>query len=155
MTPGVLAARRADVDYAVHEYDHDPKAGSYGLEAAEKLGVDPAAVFKTLVIELDGGEAAVAVLPVLRNLDLKAAASALGAKKARMGDPKKIQRITGYVLGGVSPLGQKKALRTVIDETARTLERIYVSGGRRGLDISLPPADLAGLTRAGYAAIGR
>lgn len=155
MTPGVLAVRRADVDYAVHEYDHDPKAGSYGLEAAEKLGVDPAAVFKTLVIELDGGEAAVAVLPVLRNLDLKAAAAALGAKKARMGDPKKIQRITGYVLGGVSPLGQKKALRTVIDETARTLERIYVSGGRRGLDISLPPADLAGLTRAGYAAIGR
>ena len=155
MTPGVLAARRADVDYAVHEYGHDPKAGSYGLEAAEKLGVDPAAVFKTLVIELDGGEAAVAVLPVLRNLDLKAAAAALGAKKARMGDPKKIQRITGYVLGGVSPLGQKKALRTVIDETARTLERIYVSGGRRGLDISLPPADLAGLTRAGYAAIGR
>ena len=112
-------------------------------------------MFKTLVIELDGGEAAVAVLPVLRNLDLKAAAAALDAKKARMGDPKKIQRITGYVLGGVSPLGQKKALRTVIDETARTLERIYVSGGRRGLDISLPPADLAELTRAGYAAIGR
>ena len=155
MTPGVLAARRADVDYAVHEYDHDPKAESYGLEAAEKLGVDPAAVFKTLVIELDGLEPAVAVLPVLRNLDLKAAAAALGAKKARMGDPQKIQRITGYVLGGVSPLGQKKALRTVIDESARTLERIYVSGGRRGLDISLPPADLAGLTRAGYAAIGR
>ena len=138
MTPGVLAARRADVDYAVHEYDHDPKAESYGLEAAEKLGVDPAAVFKTLVIELDGGEPAVAVVPVLRNLDLKAAAAALGAKKARMGDPARIQRITGYVLGGVSPLGQKKALRTVIDETARTLERVYVSGGRRGLDISLP-----------------
>ncbi len=155
MTPGVLEAKQADIDYAVHEYDHDPKACSYGLEAAEKLGVDPAAVFKTLVIELDGDELAVAVVPVLRNLDLKAAAAALGAKKVRMGDPKKIQRVTGYVLGGVSPLGQKKSLRTVIDETARTLERIYVSGGRRGLEISLPPADLAALTRAGYSAIGR
>lgn len=155
MTPGVFAAKRAGVDYAVHEYDHDPKAESYGLEAAEKLGVDPAAVFKTLVIEIDSGEMAVAVVPVMRNLDLKAVAGVLGAKRAKLGDPQKIQRITGYVLGGVSPLGQKRVLRTVIDDTARTLDRIYVSGGRRGLDISLSPEDLAALTQGDFAAIGR
>lgn len=155
MTPGVLAAKKAGVDYAVHEYDHDPKAESYGLEAAEKLGVDAAAILKTLVVELDSGALAVGIVPVLNNLDLKAMAAALGAKKAKMADPQKVQRSTGYVLGGVSPLGQKKPLPTVVDASAETLPRIYVSGGKRGLDISLPPADLARLTRADFASIAR
>ena len=155
MTPGVLAAKRAGVDYAVHEYDHDPKAESYGLEAAEKLGVDAAAIFKTLVVELDNGALAVGIVPVLKNLDLKAVAATLGAKKAKMADPQKVQRSTGYVLGGVSPLGQKKPLSTVIESSAEALPRIYVSGGKRGLDISLPPADLAHLTQAVFAHIGR
>lgn len=155
MTPGVMAAKKAGVDYSVHEYEHDPKAESYGLEAAQKLGADPAAIFKTLVVELDSGDLAVGIVPVLCNLDLKAMAAALNAKKAKMADPQKVQRSTGYVLGGVSPLGQKKALRTVIDATADRLPRIYVSGGRRGLDISLPPTDLARLTRATFSAIAR
>ncbi len=155
MTPGILVLQRAGIDFLIHEYDHDPKSNSYGQEAVEKLGVDSAVVFKTLVTELDTGEMVVAVVPVLQNLDLKALAALLGVRKARMGESRKVQRVTGYVLGGVCPLGQKKSLRTVIDESAKTLPRIFVSGGRRGIDISLPPAGLSELTQAAFAPIAR
>ena len=155
MTPGIVALKRAGVEFEVHQYSHDPGAESYGREAAEKLGVDPSLVFKTLVIELDSEEAAVAVIPVLGTLDLKSAASALGAKKAKMAEPRLVQRTTGYVLGGVSPVGQRKALRTILDEHAAGLPRIYVSGGKRGLDISLDPKDLLALTRGRVAAVMR
>lgn len=143
------------MDFAVHEYEHHPGAESYGIEAVEKLGVDASLVYKTLVIELDSGKLAVTVIPVQNTLDLKLAAATLGAKKAKMADPKRVQRTTGYVLGGVSPLGQKKTLQTVVDESASHLPRIYVSGGKRGVDISLRPADLVTLTRGQLAAVAR
>ena len=153
MTPAVVAANRAGVDFSVHEYEHQPGAESYGNEALEKLGVDASLVYKTLVIELDSGKLAVTVIPVQNTLDLKLAAATLGAKKAKMADPNRVQRTTGYVLGGVSPLGQKKILPTVIDESSSRLPRIYVSGGKRGVDISLRPVDLVTLTRGQVAAL--
>lgn len=139
-TPAIVAAERAGIVFVVHEYAHDPKAASYGLEAAEKLGVDPARVFKTLVADVDG-TLIVAVLPVESQLDLKA----LG-KRAAMADVKLAERTTGYVAGGISPLGQRKQLPTVIDESALAFETIHVSAGRRGLEIELSPADLVVLT---------
>ena len=154
MTPAINAAKKAKISYTVHEYDHDPAAESYGREAAEKLGVDPDRVFKTLVVDA-GGELCVAVVPVMRQLDLKLMAKATGAKKAAMADVKVVERTTGYVVGGVSPLGQKKRLTTVIDESARDAATLFVSGGRRGLDIELSPADLASLTRARFAPVAR
>ena len=154
MTPAINAAKKAKISYTVHEYDHDPAAESYGREAAEKLGVDPDRVFKTLVVDA-GGELCVAVVPVMRQLDLKLMAKATGAKKAAMADVKAVERTTGYVVGGVSPLGQKKRLTTVIDASARDAATIFVSGGRRGLDIELSPADLASLTRARFAPVAR
>ena len=154
MTPAINAAKKAKISYTVHEYDHDPAAESYGREAAEKLGVDPDRVFKTLVVDA-GGELCVAVVPVMRQLDLKLMAKATGAKKAAMADVRAVERTTGYVVGGVSPLGQKKRLTTVIDASARDAATIFVSGGRRGLDIELSPADLASLTRARFAPVAR
>lgn len=154
MTPAINAAKKAKITYTVHEYDHDPAAPSFGVEAAEKLGVPPERVFKTLVVDA-GGSLAVAVVPVLLKLDLKAMAKALKAKKAAMADVKVVERTTGYVVGGVSPLGQKKRLPTVIDASAEGLETLFVSGGRRGLDIELAPADLAALTRASFASVAR
>jgi len=154
VTPAVVALQRAKIPFAVREYDHDPAAQSYGMEAAEKLGLDPAAVFKTLVASVDG-KLTVAIVPVARSLDLKALAAAAGGKRAAMADIGEAERATGYVAGGISPLGQRKRLPTVIDESATGLERMYVSGGRRGLDIELAPADLRALTQAKVAPIAR
>ncbi|MCE1177667.1 MAG: Cys-tRNA(Pro) deacylase [Micrococcales bacterium] len=153
-TPAIKALERARVPHTVHAYAHDPKAPSYGLEAAEALGLDPATVFKTLLVE-HGGSLAVAVVPVDRQLDLKAAATALGWKKAAMADPHAAERSSGYVVGGISPLGQKRRLPTVVDESARALPTIYVSGGRRGLDLGLAPQDLVDLLGASYAPLAR
>ncbi|HLT13993.1 MAG TPA: Cys-tRNA(Pro) deacylase [Marinobacter sp.] len=151
MTPGILAAKKAKVSYVVHEYEHDPSADSYGNEAAEKMGVEPSRVFKTLVVAIDGKELAVGVVPVTTLLSLKQLAKAAGAKKAAMADKQDVQRSTGYVLGGVSPLGQKKRLKTFIDTSAQQFDTIFVSAGKRGLEIELAPADLALLTSARFA----
>jgi len=155
MTPAVRAAKQARVPFHLHEYDHDPRAESYGDEAAAKLGLDAARVFKTLVVALDTRELVVAVLPVSMQLDLKLFAKVLGTKKASMADKKGVERTTGYVLGGVSPIGQKKRLRTVIDASAKDHETVYVSAGRRGLQIELAPNDLASLTGGIFESIGR
>jgi Cys-tRNA(Pro)/Cys-tRNA(Cys) deacylase len=141
-TPAVAAAERAGIEFALHEYEHDPAAESYGLEAAEKLGVDPARVFKTLVVSVDG-ELAVACVPVASQLDLKA----LG-KRARMADRTQAERTTGYVTGGISPIGQRRRLPTHLDASARDHEKIMVSAGRRGLQIELSPDDFVRLTEA-------
>ncbi|HLV77410.1 MAG TPA: Cys-tRNA(Pro) deacylase [Marinobacter sp.] len=151
MTPGILAAKRARICFQVHEYDHDPSATSYGMEAAEKTGADPAQVFKTLVVSLDGKELAVGIVPVSSMLNLKQVARAARAKKATMADKQLVQRATGYVLGGVSPLGQKKRLRTFIDRSAQDFDTIFVSAGKRGLEIELAPSDLAALTSGSFA----
>ena len=151
MTPGILAAKKAKISYTVHEYDHDPSAESYGNEAADKMGVDPNRVFKTLVVALDNKELAVGLVPVTSMLSLKLIAKAAKAKKAGMADKQEVQRSTGYVLGGVSPLGQKKRLKTFIDATAEQYDTVFVSAGKRGLEIELAPADLATLTGAGFA----
>ncbi|MEK6218727.1 MULTISPECIES: Cys-tRNA(Pro) deacylase [unclassified Psychrobacter] len=149
MTPAIDLAKKRNLDYQVHEYTHDSNAASFGLEAAEKLGVAVTQVFKTLVVITDTGVLAVAILPVDKTLNFKKMAKALSSnkllscKKVQMADPKQVERSTGYVLGGVSPLGQKKRLKTVIDSTAQDQATVYVSGGRRGLEIELPPAQLA------------
>ncbi|GAA3903869.1 Cys-tRNA(Pro) deacylase [Halomonas cibimaris] len=150
MTPAVDAARKAGIAFTTHTYVHEPGVSSYGLEAAEKLGVAPEQIFKTLVASLDGKRLAVGIVPVERRLGLKQIARAAGAKKAAMAAPEEVERATGYVLGGVSPLGQKKRLPTFIDASAEALGAIYVSAGRRGLDIALAPADLAALTAADF-----
>jgi Cys-tRNA(Pro)/Cys-tRNA(Cys) deacylase len=148
-TPAIAAATRAGVAFSVHEYAHDPRAASYGLEAAEKLGLDPARVFKTLVADVDG-TLTVAVLPVEAQLDLRA----LG-KRAQMADAGAAERATGYVTGGISPLGQRRAHPTVVDESALEHETVHVSAGRRGLELELAPADLVELTGARVASIAR
>ena len=148
-TPAIAAAARAGVAFAVHEYRHDPRAESYGLEAVEKLGLDPARVFKTLVADVDGAMT-VAIVPVEAQLDLRA----LG-KRARMADASAAERATGYVTGGISPLGQRRALPTVVDASALDHETIHVSAGRRGLELELAPADLVELTGARVAPIAR
>ena len=151
MTPAINAAKQARVNYTIHEYEHDPAAESYGEEAAEKIGANPAQVFKTLVVSLDGKNLAVGIVPVTAMLGLKQIAKAAGAKKAVMADKQLVQRTTGYVLGGVSPLGQKKPLKTFIDQSAEGFETVFVSAGKRGLEIELAPADLARLTQARFA----
>lgn len=151
MTPAVDLAKRASIAFHLHEYVHDPDTASYGMEAADKLGMEPARVFKTLVVALEGKRLAVAVVPVIHQLNLKQAAKCAGAKKATMATPADVQRATGYVLGGVSPLGQKKRLATYIDVSARSFDTILVSAGRRGLEIELSPAALADLTHGGFA----
>jgi len=155
VTPGIEQAKRAKIDYRVHEYEHDPASESWGLEAARKTGVPAARVFKTLVVELAGGELAVGVVPVSTMLNLKSIARAAGAKKAAMAPAASVERSTGYVLGGVSPLGQKRKLKTFIDASAQDLPTIFVSAGRRGLEIELSPADLARLTRGIFVSIGQ
>lgn len=154
MTPAVKAAERARVAFGLHEYAHDPAAPSYGQEAAEKLDLDPERVFKTLVATVDG-KLAVGVVPVARSLDLKALAGALGGKRAAMADVAEAERATGYVTGGISPLGQRRRLPTVVDGSALRWESVYVSAGRRGLQISLAPAELVRLCGARTAAIAR
>jgi Cys-tRNA(Pro)/Cys-tRNA(Cys) deacylase len=153
-TPATLALTRAGIPFTTHAYDHDPRSSSYGLEAAAALGLDPAAVFKTLVAEVDGSPV-VAIVPVSGILDLKALAAARGGRRADLAEAATAQRLTGYVLGGISPIGQRRLLPTLLDESAILLATVYVSGGRRGLDIGLAPDDLLAVTGGAYAAIGR
>lgn len=155
MTPGINVAKQAKIAFQVHEYTHDPDAESYGLEASDKLGIPPERVFKTLVVSLDGKALAVGVVPVSAMLSMKSMAKAAGAKKAEMADKAEVARSTGYVLGGVSPLGQKKRLKTVIDASAQNFPTIYVSAGRRGLEIELAPQDLCKLTGGLFADIAQ
>ncbi|MDR5699916.1 Cys-tRNA(Pro) deacylase [Agromyces aerolatus] len=153
-TPATLALQRAGIRFVAHTYDHDPRAAAFGLEAAEKLGVEPDRVFKTLLAAIDGS-LAVGIVPVARQLDLKALAAALGGKRAEMADPAVAERKTGYVLGGISPIGQKTVLPTVLDESAILYETLLVSGGRRGLDLELAPDDLLTATGGRTAPIAR
>ena len=146
-TPATTLLARQKVTHRVHSYAHDPKAASYGAEAAEALGVTPARCFKTLIADVEGG-LTVAIVPVSGSLDLKALAQAVGAKRATMADPTLAERTTGYVLGGISPLGQRKRLTTVVDESALEFDTVFVSAGRRGLEIELAPGDLVSLTGA-------
>jgi Cys-tRNA(Pro)/Cys-tRNA(Cys) deacylase len=153
-TPATVALARAGIAFTVHTYEHDPAADSFGLEAATALGVDPAQVFKTLLVSVDG-RLVVAVVPVAGRLDLKAVAAAVGGKKAVMADPAAAERATGYVVGGISPIGQKRPHPTVVDDSALAFATVYVSGGRRGLDLGLSPADLVALTSATVAPVRR
>ncbi|AOW78213.1 aminoacyl-tRNA deacylase [Colwellia sp. PAMC 20917] len=153
MTPGINVAKKNKVSHKIHEYSHDETTESYGLEAAEKLGVIEQRIFKTLVVMLDDKTLAVGIIPVSAMLSMKLIAKAVGAKKANMADKSDVERSTGYVLGGVSPLGQKKALRTIVDASANHYASIYVSAGRRGLEIELSPADLIKLTNGMLAKI--
>ncbi|MFE4637562.1 Cys-tRNA(Pro) deacylase [Streptomyces sp. NPDC056773] len=153
-TPAIVALTAAGAEFTVHAYEHDPAHPSYGEEAAEALGVSPAQVFKTLLADVDGS-LVVAVVPVSGSLDLKALASAVGGKRAAMADPALAERTTGYVLGGISPLGQRKRLPTVLDASASGFPAICVSAGRRGLEVELAPATLTTLTSATVAPIAR
>ncbi|MRG58663.1 Cys-tRNA(Pro) deacylase [Agromyces sp. CFH 90414] len=153
-TPATVALVTAGVAFTPHAYEHDPRASAYGLEAAEKLGVPPERVFKTLVAVVDGG-LAVGIVPANAQLDLKALAAAVGGKRAEMADPAVAERRTGYVVGGISPIGQKTALPTVLDESAILCETVLVSGGKRGLDLELAPDDLLAVTGGRYAPIAR
>jgi Cys-tRNA(Pro)/Cys-tRNA(Cys) deacylase len=148
MTPAIEVAREANLSFQIHEYEHDPSIQSYGEEAAAELGVDRKRVFKTLVVELSTKELCVYVLPIMHQLNMKSAARVAGVKKATMANAKSVVRVTGYVLGGVSPIGQKRNLRTFIDTTAGNFDSVYVSGGRRGLDIELNILGLVDLLQA-------
>ncbi|KNY44024.1 hypothetical protein AKG94_14365 [Vibrio harveyi] len=153
MTPAINLAKKKKVSHTIHQYEHDPRADSYGLEAAEVLGQDPKKVFKTLLFCLNGEpkNLAVAIIPVDQKLNLKLAAKAAKGKKADMADPEIAQKTAGYVVGGISPLGQKKALPTFLHESATQQETICVSAGKRGLEIELAPKDLLSLTRGQFA----
>lgn len=153
-TPAISALTAAGTDFTVHAYEHDPAHPSYGEEAANALGVPPSRVFKTLLADVDGS-LVVAVVPVSGSLDLKALAAAVGGKRAAMADPALAERVTGYVLGGISPLGQRKRLRTVLDASASQFPTICVSAGRRGLEVELAASALATLTAATLAPIAR
>ncbi|WP_210576104.1 Cys-tRNA(Pro) deacylase [Streptomyces sp. GESEQ-4] len=153
-TPATVTLTAAGAEFTVHAYDHDPAHPSYGEEAAEAMGVSPERVFKTLVADVDGA-LVVGIVPVSGSLDLKALATAVGGKKATMADPALAERTTGYVRGGISPLGQRKKLRTVLDASATAYDTICVSAGRRGLEVELSPKDLTDLTNATLAPIAR
>lgn len=153
MTPAIILAKKSEVVHTVHEYEHEAGAGSYGFEAAEKLDVPVGRVFKTLVVSIDGKALAVGIVPVSDMLSMKQMAKHGGGKKATMADKAEVQRSTGYVLGGVSPLGQKKRLKTFIDESAQDFETIYVSAGRRGLEIELSPQDLKKLVNGSFVSL--
>ena len=154
-TPAVAALTAAGIPHTLHPYEHDPRSNlGYGLEAAQAIGVDPSYVYKTLMVSIDG-KLCVGIVPVNCTLDLKAVAAALGGKKAMMADMGSAQRATGYVVGGISPIGQKTLHPTVLDESALTQEKIYVSGGRRGLDVGLSPADLLAVTSGKAAPIAK
>ena len=152
-TPATVALTKAGIDFTLHPYEHQDDATGFGDEAAEALGVPKTRIFKTLVADV-GGELVVAVVPVAQRLDLKALASAVGSKKAAMADPAAAARSSGYVVGGISAIGQRTPLRTVIDQSATDFETIMVSAGKRGLQVELAPADLAHLTSGKFAAIG-
>jgi len=153
MTPGINVLLKQKISHQLHEFKHDSFANSFGLEAVEKLQIEANRVFKTLVLEGHDQELIVAILPVTHNLSLKLAAKVMGKKKLAMAEASKVERSTGYVLGGVSPLGQKKRLKTMIDNSALACDTIFVSGGRRGLEIELSPKDLQMLLNARLADI--
>lgn len=153
-TQATRAAKAAGIGFRVHEYEHDPKHESYGLEAAEALGQDPARVFKTLVAAA-GGELVVCCVPVAAQLDLKAVAAATGTRRAELAGVREAERATGYVAGGISPLGQRRRLPTLVDESALAFPTVYVSAGRRGLEIELAPADLLRLAGGRAASIAK
>lgn len=153
-TPATVALTAAGISFTEHAYEHDPANTNFGLEAADALGLDPEQVFKTLLADVDGS-LTVAIVPVTGKLDLKALAAAVGGKKAEMADAKVAERKTGYVVGGISPIGQKTRHVTVLDETAELFDTIFVSGGKRGFDIELAPADLLVITGGSIAAIAR
>lgn len=155
MTPAILLVRKSGVAHEVLEYAHDPAAASYGREAVDLLGLDPQAVFKTLVADVEGKGLVCGVVPVGGMLDLKALADALGGRRAKMAEAADAERATGYVLGGISPLGQRKQLPVVLDASALDFERIYCSAGRRGLELSLAPSDFVKLAKARTARIAR
>ena len=149
MTPACKILKAQKIEYSIHEYEHDVNAKSFGLEAAEKLGLEVEEVFKTLMVT-DDKNFFIVVLPVNHQLNLKKVASAFGCKKLHMADPKVAERLTGYLVGGISPIGQKKRLKTVIDASATSLAKIYVSGGKRGLDIGVKPQNLADVLSAQF-----
>jgi Cys-tRNA(Pro)/Cys-tRNA(Cys) deacylase len=153
-TPATVSLTSAGIVFTPHVYQHDRSEREFGAEAASKLGVDPDRVFKTLITDVDGS-LTVAIVPVAGTLDLGALAAAVGGKRAVLADPVVAARKTGYVLGGISPVGQKTTLPTVLDETAELYDTVFVSGGRRGFDIELAPSDLITVTAATVAAIGR
>lgn len=153
-TPATVALARAGVSFTEHTYEHDPSAGSYGLEAAERLGLVAASVFKTLLADVDG-HLVVGIVPVTGTLDLKALAAAVGGKRASLAEPAAAERATGYVVGGISPFGQRRRLRTVLDASALDREVVYVSGGKRGLDLGVVPDDLVRHLAAEVAPIAR
>ena len=153
MTPAIVLLKKQRIAHTVHSYTHDPKTGSYGLEAAEKLNLLPERVFKTLLTSTESGELLVAVLPVHAHLNLKALAACAGVKKVEMADPQQAQRVTGYLVGGISALAQKKTLRTFLDSSAQQLDTLYISAGRRGLEVELAAEDLLQLTQGQYADI--
>lgn len=152
-TTATIALNRAKIPFTLHEYAHDPRSGAYGLEASEALGVPPERVFKTLVAAVDGGALAVGVVPVHRQLDLKALAAAVGGKKAVLAEVAAAERATGYVAGGISPVGQKRRLPVIIDSSALDQSTMFCSAGRRGLQIEIAPADLINATGAKLAPI--
>lgn len=153
-TPATVALTKAGIAFTLHEYHHDPRATSYGLEAAEALGLDPDRVLKTLMVSLDGA-LTVGIVPVSGQLDLKGLARALGGSKALMAEVAAAERATGYVAGGISPVGQKRRHPTVLDDTATGFDTVFVSAGRRGLDLEIAPADLVTATGAIVAPISR
>ena len=153
-TPATVALAAAGIPFTEHAYEHDPANRNFGLEAAAVLDLDPGQVFKTLMADVDG-QLVVGIVPVSGKLDLKALAAAVGGKKAEMADARLAEKRTGYVVGGISPIGQKLHHATVLDETAELYDTVFVSGGRRGLDLELTPADLVRATNAVVAAIGR
>jgi len=153
-TPATVALTKAGIAYTEHEYVHDSRATSFGMEAADALGLDPTHVFKTLIVTVDDNPR-VAIVPVNCMLDLKAFAAVCHGRKADLTDSTIAQRLTGYVVGGISPIGQRKQLPTVLDESALLLDRVFVSGGRRGFDIGLAPEDLLAVTGGVTAAIAR
>jgi Cys-tRNA(Pro)/Cys-tRNA(Cys) deacylase len=155
MTPAINILKKARIDFQVHAYDHDPKSTSYGEEAASKLGIDSNRVFKTLVVSIGKRDFGVAVVPVSHQLDLKRIAKALGVKKVAMADKTDAGRVTGYVLGGVSPIGQKNKLPTIIDASAKAFDTIFISAGRRGVQIELSSTDLCALTNGWFQCIGK
>ncbi len=145
MTPAINLLKKNKCDFKIHKYDHDPSCTNFGLEAAQKLGLDENRVYKTLLVELNLKELVVGIIPVNCSMSLKNIASALKVKSAKMADKQEAQKVTGYLLGGISPFGQKKRLRTVVDETAFSFETIYVSGGKRGLDIEVSADNISKL----------
>ncbi len=153
MTPAIAQCDKFNIPYKLHHYQHESNASAYGIEAAEKLAIPSARVFKTLVVETDQKQLAVAIVPVEKQLNLKRMAKSLQCKKVKMADAQRVQNSSGYVLGGVSPLGQKQPLNTVIDQSSLSFTTIYISAGKRGVELEMSAKDIAALSKAQFASI--